>query len=365
MIKPPQYVSDIKPYIPGKPIEELEREMGIDHTIKLASNENPLGPSPLAVKALTETIRAQEGSNSLNRYPDGNGFYLKQALAEKFGVSEDEIILGNGSNELLDIAVRTFLRPEDEAIMAYPTFVVYLISVQAQGGRTVQVPLKDYRYDLDAMADEVTSRTKLFFISNPNNPTGTINTQEEFDRLMKKLPDGILVIADEAYYEYVTDAAYAESIRYFREGRDILILRTFSKIYGLAGLRVGYGIARRDIVAEMNKLRPPFNTNSMAQIAAKHALQDDAFVRSSRETNEQGKVYLYNELDKLGYTFVPTEANFIYVLLDQDANILYGSLLKKGIIVRPVGPTELRITIGTPGENRRFVDALKQLRSSL
>lgn len=365
MIKPPQYVSDINPYVPGKPIEELEREMGIDHSIKLASNENPLGPSPLAIKAINETMHTQEGSSSLNRYPDGSGYYLKQALAEKVGVSEDELILGNGSNELIDIVVRTFLQPEDEAVMARPSFVVYPMSVQAQGGRAVQVSLEDYRHNLDAMADEVTSRTKLFFIANPNNPTGTINTREEFNRLMKKLPEGILVIADEAYYEYVTNPEYAESTRYFREGRDILILRTFSKIYGLAGLRVGYGIARKDIITEMNKLRPPFNTSSVAQIAAKQALKDDEFVRSSREINEQGKVFLYNELDKLGCTFVPTEANFIYMPLDQDANMVYQSLLKKGVIVRPVGSTELRVTIGTPEENRRFVDALKQIRSSL
>jgi histidinol-phosphate aminotransferase len=361
MVKPPQHVSDINPYIPGKPVEELEREMGIDHSIKLASNENPLGPSPLAIRALTESLHDQEGSNSLNRYPDGSGYYLKQALAEKVGVSEEEIILGNGSNELLDIVVRTFLQPGDEAVMAHPSFVVYQLSVQAQGGRIVQVPLKDYRHNLDAMADEVTSRTKLFFIANPNNPTGTINTREEFNRLMKKLREGILVIADEAYFEYVTDPEYAESIRYFREGRDILILRTFSKIYGLAGLRVGYGIARKDIIAEMNKLRPPFNTSTLAQIAARYALEDDEFVRSAREINEQGKLYLSHELDRLGYTFVPTEANFIYMTLDQDANILYQSLLKKGIIVRPAGPRELRVTIGTPEENRRFIDALRRM----
>jgi len=365
MIKPPQYVSDITPYIPGKPIEELERELGIKHSIKLASNENPHGPSPFAIRAINELMNTQEGSNSLNRYPDGSGYYLKQALAEKLRVSEDEIILGNGSNELLDIAVRTFLQPGDEAVMAHPSFVVYPMSVQAQGGRAVQVPLKDYRHNLDAMAGEVTSRTRLFFIANPNNPTGTINTKEELDLLMKQLPEGILVIADEAYFEYVTDPEYAESMRYFREGRDMLILRTFSKIYGLAGLRVGYGIARKDIIAEMNKLRPPFNTSTVAQIAAKHALEDDAFVRSSREANEQGKLFLYSELDRLGYTFVPTEANFVYMTIDQDASIIYQSLLKKGIIVRPVGPRELRVTVGTPEENRRFVDALKQMRSAV
>jgi len=370
MIKPPDYISDLKPYIPGKPTEELERELGIKGSIKLASNENPLGPSRLALKAIVDNLTNSNSSNGLNRYPDGSGYYIKKALSGKLSVIEDEIILGNGSNELIDIAVRTFLRPGDEAVMAYPAFIVYPMAVQAAGGRPVQVPLKDYKHDLDVMADKVTLSTRIIFIANPNNPTGTINRKDEFDRLMERLPEGILVIADEAYFEYVTDPEYADTTRYFREGRDILILRTFSKIYGLAGLRIGYGIAREDIISEMNKLRPPFNTNSIAQNAALWALKDDEHVKRSREINEQGKRFLYKELDALSLKYVPTEANFIYVLLGQEnlpcppllkggAGELYNKLLRQGVIVRPVGPQEIRVTIGLPEENKRFIEAIK------
>lgn len=372
MIKPPDYISDLKPYIPGKPTEELERELGIKGSVKLASNENPLGPSRLALKAIVDNLTNSNSSNGLNRYPDGSGYYIKKALSGKLSVIEDEIILGNGSNELIDIAVRTFLRPGDEAVMAYPAFIVYPMAVQAAGGRPVQVPLKAYKHDLDVMAGKVTSNTRMLFIANPNNPTGTINRKDEFDRLMERLPEGILVVVDEAYFEYVTDPEYADTMRYFREGRDILILRTFSKIYGLAGLRIGYGIAKEDIISEMNKLRPPFNTNSIAQNAALWALKDDEHVKRSREINEQGKRFLYKELDALSLKYVPTEANFIYVLLGQEnlpcppllkggAGELYNKLLRQGVIVRPVGPQEIRVTIGLPEENNRFIEAIKAI----
>ncbi len=361
MIKPPDYVSAIKPYIPGKPLEELERELGIKDSVKLASNENPLGPSAMAVRAISESLMSNDLSNTINRYPDGSGYYVKKALSEKLSVKEDEIILGNGSNELIDIAARTFVQPADEAVMAYPSFVVYPMAIQAIGGKPIQVPLKEYTHDLDAMADAVTSRTKAVFIANPNNPTGTINNRNEFERLIKKLPDGILIVVDEAYFEYVTDPEYADSMKYFREGRDILILRTFSKIYGLAGLRIGYGIAKKEIVSEMNKLRPPFNTSSLAQNAALWALKDEDHIKRTQQTNEQGKRFLYKELDSLGFKYVPSEANFIYIVLEQDSNILYNKLLTQGIIVRPMGPREIRVTIGLPEENERFVKALKKI----
>ncbi len=370
MIRPPDYISDIKPYIPGKPMEELERELGIRDSIKLASNENPLGPSSLALKAIVDNLTSSNSSNSLNRYPDGSGYYIKRALSDKLSVREDEIILGNGSNEVIDIAVRTFLQPGDEAVMAYPSFIVYPMALQAIGGRPVQIPLKNYTHDLDAMSDAVTPKTRMLLIVNPNNPTGTINKRFEFDRLMNRLPEGILVVADEAYYEYVSDPEYADSMKHFRDGRDILILRTFSKIYGLAGLRIGYGIAKQDIIFEMNKLRPPFNTNSLAQDAALWALKDEDHVRCSLEINESGKGYLYRELNSLGLKYIPTEANFIYILLGQDnplcppllkggAGGLYNKLLRYGVIVRPVGPEEIRVTIGLPEENKRFIEAIK------
>lgn len=361
-IKPPDYISNIKPYVPGKPIEELERELGIRNSVKLASNENPVGPSPMALQAIIDSLTHLVSTNSLNRYPDGSGYYIKKALSEKLSVREEEIILGNGSNELIDLAIRTFIQLGDEAVMAHPSFIVYPMSVQATGGKPIQIPLRNYTHDLDAMAKGVTQNTKMLFIANPNNPTGTINKREEFDRLMNRIPDGVLVVVDEAYYEYITDAEYADSMKHFRAGRDILILRTFSKIYGLAGIRIGYGIAREDIIVEINKLRPPFNTNSLAQIAAVYALKDESHVKYSREINEQGKRYLYKELDSVGMNYVPTEANFIYLPLGEDSHVLYNELLRHGVIVRPVGLQEIRVTIGLPEENKRFIEALKKVK---
>lgn len=361
MVKPPRYVSAIQPYVPGKPVEELERELGIRDSVKLASNENPLGPSPLVLKEIINDLTNTKSSLSLNRYPDGNGYYLKQALSGGLSVSEDEIILGNGSNELIDIAARTFLQPGDEAVMAFPSFVVYPMATQAQGATAIQIPLKKYTHDLDAMADAITSSTKIVFIANPNNPTGTMNTKAEFERFMKRIPEGILVVCDEAYCEYVTKPDYPDSMKYLAQGKDILILRTFSKMYGLAGLRIGYGIGGKDIIGEMNKLRPPFNTSSIAQKAALWALQDESHLRRTREINEQGKTYLYKELDSIGIKYVPTEANFIFMPLEQDAHTLYTILLKQGVIVRPMGQREIRVTIGLPEENKRFIDALKKV----
>ncbi|MGQ9570039.1 MAG: histidinol-phosphate transaminase [Thermodesulfovibrionales bacterium] len=361
MIRVPEYISTLRPYVPGKPIDELERELGIKDSVKLASNENPLGPSPMALKAIIDTLINSRPSLSINRYPDGSGYMLKKALSDRHSVSEDEIILGNGSNELIDIAVRTFLQPCDEAVMATPSFVVFPMSVQSSGSKPIQVPLKNFTHDLEAMAEVVNERTKMIFIANPNNPTGTINRKDEFKRFMEKLPDGILVISDEAYYEYVTDPDYPDTMEYFRKGRNILILRTFSKIYGLAGLRIGYGIARKDIIQEMNKIRPPFNTNTLAQNSAIYALKDDEHIKYSKEINEKGKEYLYRELKSLKIRYVPTEANFIYILIGRDSNVFYNEMLKQGVIIRSVGPEEIRVTIGLPEENERFIKALKKV----
>lgn len=352
MIRPPDYISAIKPYVPGKPIEELERELGIKDSVKLASNENPLGPSPFALEAI------KTRQSGLNRYPDGGGYYLRKALAERLSLDMDNIILGNGSNELIDIAVRTFMRPGDEAVMAHPSFVVYSMSVQAMGCNPILVPLKDYRHDLKGMLKAVNEKTRILFIANPNNPTGTINKKEEFDHLMENIPKEILVIMDEAYYEYVTDPEYADSMKWFRRRRDILILRTFSKIYGLAGLRIGYGIADKNIITEMNRLRPPFNTNTLGQVAALASLADEEHIKRSRQINEEGKVFLYKGLEGLNIQYIPTEANFIYVPI-KNAFTIYDALLKRGIIVRPMGPEAIRVTIGLLEENKRFIEALK------
>lgn len=354
MIQPPDYVLGIQPYVPGKPIEELERELGITNSIKLASNENPAGPSPLAVEALKDAL------SGLNRYPDGSGYYLKKALSGKLSVEEDELILGNGSNELLDIAAKTFLRDGDEAVMATPSFVVYFMAAQSVGGKSVQVPLKNFTHDLEAMADAVTPKTKMIFIANPNNPTGTMNTQDEFARLMDRVPDSVLVVIDEAYYEYVTNPDYPDSMKYLRGNKNILILRTFSKIYGLAGLRLGYGIAKKEIISEMNRIREPFNTGSLAQRAGIAALKDTAHVRKSKTLNEEGKQYLYQQLAALKIPYVPTEANFIYMPVD-DSKSLNDKLLREGVIIRPMGPKAVRVTIGLPEENRRFIEALRKI----
>jgi histidinol-phosphate aminotransferase len=359
MIKSLPYVSSINPYVPGKPMKELERELGITGSVKLASNENPIGASAKAIEALRHYLI---GEYDLHRYPEGSGYYLKDALAKKLGhnISQDELILGNGSNELLDIAVRTFMSPGDEAVMARPSFVVYSMAVQAVGARAIEIPLTlDYRHDLQAMAGAVNEKTKIVFIANPNNPTGTINSKDEFESFMKRIPDNVLVVVDEAYFEYVVDADYPDTLQYFMKHSNLLILRTFSKAYGLAGLRIGYGIGRKELVVEMNKIRAPFNTSTLSQLAALHALSDDEHLEKSIAVNEAGKEYLYKELDALNLQYVPTQANFIYMPIKRNAKEIYESLLKKGVIIRPMGAQEIRVTIGLPEENRRFIETLK------
>jgi histidinol-phosphate aminotransferase len=356
MLRIPDYVASLKPYVPGKPIEELERELGISGSVKLASNENPVGPSKKALKALRGNVLG-----NLNRYPDGGAYYLRQALSRHLGVREEELIVGNGSNELLDIAVRTFMKPGDEAVMAWPSFIVYPMAVQAQGCTGVKVPLSGFRHDLDAMADAVTERTRMLFIANPNNPTGTVNTAGEVDRLMERLPTDIIVVVDEAYYEYVADPSYADSMKHFRDGRNVLILRTFSKIYGLAGLRIGYGISKPGILEEMNKIREPFNTSTPAQAAAIAALEDREHVERSKSINLEGRQYLCGELESLGVKYVPTEANFIFMFPGKDSEEVFQSLLRQGVIVRPMGPDSIRVTIGLPEENKRFIEALSKV----
>ena len=358
MIPTPEHIRTLKPYISGKLIKELERELGSNGLIRLSSNENPLGPSPLALRALNISL------NTLNRYPDGSGHYLKKVLSEKLQVSPEEIILGNGSSEIIEIAARTFLLPGDEAIMAYPSFVMYPMIVQAVGGKSIVLPLKDWRHNLNAMASKITEKTRVIFIVDPNNPTGTINTKEEVDIFMEKVPEGVLVIVDEAYCEYVESPDYADSFKYFREGRDILILRTFSKIYGLAGLRIGYGIAKSSLIKEMNKVRQPFNTSTAAQEAATAALSDNEHIKKSLEINREGKAFLYKELKKLKIDFVPTEANFVYLILKGISSAeLFEKMLRYGVMIMPVGQEEIRVSIGLSEENRRFMEVLKTVMS--
>jgi len=355
MITVSDNIKSINPYVPGKPLEELERELGITGSIKLASNENPLGPSPKAVAAIKKAL---EG---LNRYPDGSGYYLSQALAKKYGMDISQIMLGNGSNELIELAVRTFVQPGDEVVSADPSFVVYKMITQAAGGTNIIVPLKDDRHDLDAMAGRITLKTKLVFIANPNNPTGTMNTKAEMDRFMDRVPDDVLVAVDEAYCEYVTHADYPDSLDYLRDGKNMLALRTFSKIYGLAGLRIGYGITRPELAELMNKVRQPFNTNSLGQAGALAALADRKHVEKSIAINNEGKQFLYQSFNRLGIAFIKTEANFVMFETRFSSQELYTILLKTGVIVRPMSGNRTRVSIGLPEENKRFVDELEKI----
>jgi histidinol-phosphate aminotransferase len=354
MITVSENINNLTPYVPGKPIEELERELGISGSIKLASNENPLGPSPKAIAAMRKVI---EG---LNRYPDGSGYYLSAALAKKYDVDIAQVILGNGSNELIELVVRTFVQPGDEIVSADPSFVVYKMIAQAANAVNVIVPCRDLRHDLDAMAEKITPKTKIVFIANPNNPTGTMNTKVEMDRFMGRVPDHVIVAVDEAYFEYVTHADYPDSLDYLRAGKNILSLRTFSKIYGLAGLRIGYGITTAQIAELMNKVRQPFNTNSLGQAGALAALGDHKHVEKSIAINNEGKQFLYQTFQRLGIPYTPTETNFIFFEAPMDGRELYTVLLKQGVIIRPMGGKRLRVTIGLPDENRRFVTELEK-----
>jgi histidinol-phosphate aminotransferase len=353
----PPWLISLVPYQPGKPVEEVEREYGIRSLIKLASNENPLGPSPRAVNALRVALA------EAHRYPDGGGFYLKQKLAAKLGVGTDQIALGNGSNEILELVARTFLRPGEDAVMSEQAFVVYASVVQAAAGIPRAVPLRDFAHDLDAIAAAVRKSTRLVFLGNPNNPTGTIYRRAAFERLLERLPKDVVVVADDAYAEYVVDPEYPRTLEYLKPDRLLVTLRTFSKIYGLAGLRIGYGIGPAELVAALERIRQPFNVNSLAQVAAFAALDDDEHVERSRRTNRDGMMFLEREFARLGLPFVPSQANFVLVRVGNGGEV-YERLLRRGVIVRPVGgygfPEHVRVTVGTEEENRRFIGALEE-----
>lgn len=348
-------IQSLSPYVPGKPIDELQRELGLTRVIKLASNENPLGPSPKAVAALA-------GANdTLHRYPDGGAYRLRQAIAERWKVTSEQVILGNGSDEILGLLARTFLAPGDEAVMADHTFVIYRMEVTAAHGKPVVVPLVNWTHNLEAMAQAITPRTRLLFICNPNNPTGTTVPAEAISRLMAKLPRDVIVVFDEAYYEYVRDPQFPDTIAYVKEGRNVIVLRTFSKIYGLAGLRIGYGISTPEITDLLNRVRPPFNANSLAQRAALAALGDDEHVARSRAVNAAGMEQLGSGLTKLGFAPIPSEANFLYFDVKRDGRQVFESLLREGIIVRHIEGTMLRVTVGQFDENAAFLQALKKV----
>ena len=352
-----EHILGIAPYEPGKPVEELEREVGIHDAIKLASNENPLGPSDKVQQAIIAALP------NLNRYPDGSGHFLRQALAKKHGVTADQIILGNGSNELIELIVRSFLKSGDEAVVPHPSFVVYPMVVHAAGGIRVMVMLKDHRLDLEAMARAVTPMTKIVFIANPNNPTATIVTADEIAHFMSRLPERTIVVFDEAYIEFALGPDFPDTLEYIKQGRKVVTLRTFSKSASLAGLRIGYGVADADCMALMNRIRQPFNVNALGQVAALAALEDDAHTLECVRMIEAGRHYLYEEFNGLGVKYVPSRANFILVDVGRSASDIYQRLLKEGVIVRPMTPfgmeSALRISVGTPQENRRLIKALR------
>jgi histidinol-phosphate aminotransferase len=354
----PDYIRELPPYVPGKPIKEVERTLKI-HAIKLASNENPLGPSPLAILAARKALAAS------NRYPDGNGFYLREALAKKHRIPAENIILGGGSTELIDHSARIALRPGDCGVTSTGTFPLYYIAIRATGARLLQVPLRDYTFDLDAIARSLPPETKLIFLANPNNPTGTMFTARAFDDFLTRVPQHVLVVLDEAYCDYVDHPDYSCSIDVVRRGRNLVVLRTFSKVYGLAGLRIGYGIGPAGLLAEINKIRGPFNTSGIAQAAALAALTDAKHIRRSVKSNRAGLAQLTRGLQKLGIRSVPSFANFLFVEFGYDVEPLGGELMRRGVIVRTMGwmgfPNALRVTVGTAAENAKFLRALSQL----
>lgn len=351
-------IASLSPYVPGKPIEELQRELGLARVIKLASNENPLGPSPKALAALVG------GHDSLHRYPDGGAYRLRQALADRWKVSLDHIILGNGSDEVLGLLARTFLAPGDEAVMADQTFVIYKMEVTAAHGKAVIVPLVNWTHDLDGMAKAITPKTRLVFLCNPNNPTGTMVAADAVARFMAQVPENVIVVFDEAYLEYVRDPHFPDSLQYVMQGRNAIVLRTFSKIYGLAGLRIGYGITTPEITNCLNRVRPPFNANTLAQRAALAALSDDEHVAKSRAVNAAGMQQLESGLRALGFTAIPSQANFVYFDVKRDGRVLFDALLREGVIVRHIEGTMLRVTIGQPDENDAFLASLKKVLQS-
>jgi len=352
-----QNILKIKPYVPGKPIEEVQRELGLSEVIKLASNENPLGPSPKAVEALKENLV------KLNLYPDGYCYELRRKVSGKYEVKPSSLIFGNGADELIKLIAEAFVNPGDEVIIGDMTFSEYEFGTRLLDGVPVIVPLKDFRFDLEAILQAITARTKLIFICNPNNPTGTFVTKTEVEAFLTKVPENVLVIFDEAYHEYVEDENYPQTLSLLKQGqKNIIILRTFSKIYGLAGLRIGYAFSSPEIISLIERTREPFNVNLAAQIAAAAALDDEEHLQKSREVNRIGKEILEEGFKALGFSYIPTQANFIFVDTKMNSRLLFEALLRLGIIVRTgdiFGKENfLRVSIGTSGENKRFLEAL-------
>ena len=354
--KPRKNVLGFQPYIPGKPIEEVKREYKLKQVIKIASNENPLGASPAAVSGIKKVLK------DINIYPDGNCFKLKERISAIYGVGNNQIIFGNGTDEIIELAAKTFLEPDDEIVVSEHAFIRYKMAGDLMNCRVVEIPMKNYKHDLKAMASAVTEKTKIVFIANPNNPTGTYNTKKEFDNFFSKLLTANrqpLTFIDEAYAEYVVEKDYPRGIDFLKKGRNVIFSRTFSKIYGLAGLRVGYCVSDYETISFMERIRPPFNVSSVAQAGACCALDDSKFLTKSKTLVNEQKKYLYGELKKTGFDYVPTVANFILVDVKRSGQEVFEKLLKKGVIVRAMAEygfdNFIRVTIGTASENRKFI----------
>ncbi|WP_457679826.1 histidinol-phosphate transaminase [Thermovibrio sp.] len=365
MFSLPEHIKKVKVYEPGKPEEELKRELGLKEIVKLASNENPLGPCPMAVRAIVEDLK------NLHRYPDGNSYYLKKKLSEKLSVRPENIFLGLGSNEALDTISRAYLRPGLNAVYSEKSFAVYPIIVQLSGAEHRVVKMKDnYYVDLKAHLDAIDENTAVVFIANPNNPTGTAFSKSEFEDFLKNFPDDVLLVLDEAYYEYAVGSGFPvpNGMDYIYE-KNVVVTRTFSKIYGLAGLRLGYAVAKEEIIEDMNRIRQPFNVTRPAQVGGAAALDDKMFVKHSQVVNEEGKRYLYKEFEKLGLEYVPTCANFILVNVGFPSREVFSRLLRKGVIVRAMDgygfPTHIRVTVGTMRENIYFINKLTEVLEEL
>lgn len=351
----------LQPYLPGKPIAEVQREYGVNHVIKLASNENPLGPSPKVLQCLRDQL------DQIARYPDGAGFELRQKLAAKHGVQANRITLGNGSNDILELIARTFVAPGDEVIFSQYAFAVYPIATQAVDGKPIQIPARDWGHDLDAMREAITDRTRLIFIANPNNPTGTWLARDELHSFLKAVPERLPVVLDEAYIEYASDARMAidnfpNALDWLEEFPNLIICRTFSKAYALAGLRVGYGISHPVIADLLNRARQPFNVNLLAQAAAVVALDDAAHLEQGIALNAHGITQLYDGFERIGLSYIRSAGNFVCVDVGRPAGAVNEALLRDGVIVRPVAnygmPNHLRISVGLPEENQRLLESL-------
>jgi histidinol-phosphate aminotransferase len=358
-------ITKLHPYQPGKPVSELQRELGLSEIVKLASNENPLGPSDSVKQAVSSALE------DVSLYPDGNGYYLKQALAGKHAISSDFITLGNGSNDVLDLIGRVFLEPGREAIYSEYGFVVYAITTQSVGA-TARVakalPVSSsqpYGHDLDAMHALINKKTSVIFIANPNNPTGTFLEYSELERFMRRVPSRVIVVLDEAYCEYADEQAQRISIAWLQQSPNLIITRTFSKAYGLAGFRVGYALSQPDVADLLNRVRQPFNVNSLALVAAKAALEDDTYIKKSREINQQGLKQLEIGLRNLKLNFIPSVANFISVEVGENSAAVFQALLEEGVIVRPLQPyklpNHLRVSVGTREQNEVFLKALEKV----